>query len=88
MEACDNAKLSVEKYKTKNPDLYQSICNHIETEAVSPIYTILTLHKNQISSTRKAELTDRILQDVTDLGMEKKRITEHSGFLTEAIANI
>lgn len=88
VEACDNAKLSVEKYKTKNPDLYQSICNHIETEAVSPIYTILTLHKNQISSTRKAELTDRILQDVTDLGMEKKRITEHSGFLTEAIANI
>ena len=88
IKACDNAKLAVEKYKMKNPELYQSICNHIETEAVSPIYTILTLHKNQISSTRKAELTDRIVRDIVELGMERKRITEHSGFLSDAIANL
>ena len=88
IKACDNAKLAVEKYKTKNPELYQSICNHIETEAVSPIYTILTLHKNQISSTRKAELTDRIVRDIVDLGMERKRITEHSGFFSDVIANL
>ena len=88
VKACDDAKLSVEKYKTKNPELYQSICNHIETEAVSPIYIILALHKNQISSTRKTELTNRILGDIATLGMEKKRITEHSGFLTDAIANL
>ena len=88
VKACDDAKLAVAKYKTKNPELYQSICNHIETEAVSPIYMILTLHKNQISSTRKAELTNRILQDIVDLGMEQKRITEHSGFLSETIANL
>ena len=86
IKACDNAKLAVEKYKTKNPELYQSICNHIETEAVSPIYIILALHKNQISSTQKALLIERISQDIVDLGMENKRITEHSGFLTDVIA--
>lgn len=88
VKACDNAKLTVAKYKTKNPELYQSICNHIETEAVSPIYMILTLYKNQISSTRRAELTDRILQDITDLGLERKRIQESSGFLSDVIATL
>ena len=88
IQACDNAKLSVEKYKTSNPALYKSICNHIETEAVSPIYIILTLHKNQISSTYKNELIDRISQDITDLNLETKRITEHSGYLSDAIANL
>ena len=86
IEACDNAKLCVEKYKTSNPTLYKSICNHIETEAVSPIYIILTLHKNQISSTYKNELIGRISQDITDLSLETKRITEHSGYLSDAIA--
>lgn len=88
VNVCDQAKLAVQKYKTSNPKLYQSICNHIETEAVSPIYMILTLHKNQISPNYKNELIARLSQDIVDLNLESKRITEHSGFLTDVIAEL
>jgi hypothetical protein len=90
VEACDRAKLAVEKYKTNNVELYRSICNHIEAEAVSPLYMIVKLHGTKISSAYKEQLLVRLRQAVADLNIEKKRVEEGwaAPYFTDELDNL
>ena len=56
----DLAIEAVKDYQTTNPALYESICNHIYAEWISPAYAILELWNNgTIKQQEKVELINR-----------------------------
>ena len=60
----DDAKAAVERYKTKNPELYDLVCKHIEIEAISPLWMMLRLHSLTLSPQDKAMYIDRVRNDI------------------------
>lgn len=51
---------AIEKYKTQDPELYGSICDHIAAEWISPAYTLLDLWNNgTLKEDEKAELIEQ-----------------------------
>lgn len=82
---CDEALASAEKYKEMNQELYTSLCKHIEAEAVSPLYLIASLYKNQLSSTYLTSVKDRLLTDISFLHLETKKTSEHGITIAEDV---
>ncbi len=76
---CDIALQNVEKYRKGNPDLYESIKNHIELEWITPAYMMLALYSGDISSARKSDLAARLLETTDKLGIIR---TAESGTTT------
>lgn len=82
---CDKAKEDVDKYKYTDPELYESICKHIEAEAFNSLFQILTLHHDDLSSTYRNQIYDRLCQDIIDLNLGTKTIAEHNLTVSEYI---
>lgn len=64
LDEIDKAKAAVERYKITDPVLYETICKHIEVEAMSYIYIILETQGYTISSEKRAEYINRIKDDL------------------------
>ncbi len=52
----DKAMQSIEKYKTSDPDLYETLSNRIMKERLSPIYIKLTVLSSYYSEEERAEM--------------------------------
>ena len=50
LNLCEKAMETVSKYKTSNPGLYDTLMNHIYAESIAPLYIILKLHVDQLST--------------------------------------
>ena len=66
----DEAKEAVALYKNSNPELYDSVCAHIELEAISYIFLMLECH-GTISYEEKKDYVDRINHDIEWLNLYK-----------------
>lgn len=74
----DDAKKLVERYKNSDPEEYDRICQHIEAEAISPLYIILKLYDGKLTATEKAYYVDRLYYDIEWIGLEKMVTVESS----------
>ncbi len=65
IKKCDKALSEVEHLKAIDYDLYMSTVNHIEVEALSPMYILIQLYGSQLTTAAKNAYLDR-MQDVLD----------------------
>lgn len=72
----DHALGIISKIKETNIELYNKLYAHIEAEAVSYLYIMLDLHKNELTYDRKTEVLDRLYYDVELLSIENMQIRE------------
>lgn len=85
VQQCDQAKASVAKYQQSNPELYEQICKHIEAEAFSPMYIIVTLYNSQLSVSYKKQLIDRLYYDISWLNLQSQKESEHGSTVSEIL---
>jgi hypothetical protein len=74
----DEAKKLVERYKTFDAKLYESICQHIEAECIAPLYLILDFHKPYLSQAKIDEYISRFRYDIEWMGLQNMTMTEQS----------
>ena len=70
LDGMDAAKEDVSRYAIIDPELYDKICGHIETEAVSNMYIILEMHGYSINAKQRKEYIDRLWYDIEWLHLE------------------
>ncbi len=70
LDGMDAAKEDVARYAVTNPELYDKVCGHIETEAISNLYIILDMHGYSISAKQRQEYIDRLWYDIDWLHLE------------------
>ncbi len=56
LDLCDEAYKAIEKYQTTDPELYQTLCDHIKLETIFPRYAILCLHQGKYSAEALKEM--------------------------------
>ena len=71
----DQAKKSLDRYKVVDPELYDEKCKHIEVEAISTLYILLSLHGDMLSPSLKTEYVERLRYDMEWLDLQNMRIT-------------
>ena len=81
---CDEALLSVEKYKVIDEKAYTAIKNHINAESLSPIYILLKLYEDDLSNGEKKTLVERVLAMQDTLPIDQLAVNQGAGtaFLT------
>lgn len=72
----DNAKKKVESLKKTDLELYEKVINHMEAEAVTPLFIILDLYRDDITAALRYEIIDRLYLDNTLLHLDGKKIKE------------
>ena len=71
MSQCDKAIQAIEHYKTSDPELYNSIYYHIETEWLSPAYIAMKLHTDVLGEAGYDALAVRIKDVVNTTGITR-----------------
>ena len=86
MSMCDEAMEAVAQYQIINPDLYNSICGHIEAEWLSPAWITLELWKSMLPNSTRTELIARFKSAV--LHSNIRQYKEHGSELAEYIKTL
>lgn len=81
----DNSISIIQGVKDSDPIKYQALLNHIEAEAVTPLYTMLDLHSSELTIDKKREIIDRLYNDISMLSLEGKCVREHGSNLSSVI---
>lgn len=69
LELIDDAYASIEKYKKLDPDLYDSLHEHILLESIFPRYVMCTLHTGSMSADKLKEMRKRFYLDASELNI-------------------
>ena len=69
LELIDEAHASIEKYKTKDPILYNQLRSHITLESLFPRYVMCTLHTGSMSAETLKEMRRQFYVDATELNV-------------------
>ncbi len=77
----DKAVSEIEHLKETNYSAYISTLNHIETEAISPIYILVSLHGTSLSGNKKTEYLDRLQTIMERIGAQRMYISDQGGHL-------
>ena len=85
MDICDNALEAVAKYKTSDPQTYEKIKFLVESEWVSPAYTMLEYHASDLSNVELTALKSRFKEVI--YRTEITQIRETGGLLYDYVAN-
>lgn len=88
MGICDEAKTKVEKYKTTNPELYESLVTHIDTEWFSPAWILLRNFKDRLSETELNEIVERCKQVVEKTGISITGEHDSAGSVSKWLNNL
>lgn len=86
MNKVDSALQAIEKYKTYDPALYETLYWHIETEWFSPAFIAATQHGLTMPTEQYDTIVKRLKEDVHILGFGKT--TNTSGDIKELIDNL
>lgn len=86
MAKMDAAIESIEKYQTYDPELYEKLYWHIETEWFSPAFIAATLHGMTMPTEQYEAIVKRLKEDVHILGFRKT--TNTSGDIVDLIENL
>ena len=69
LELCDEAKLAVAKYKTTDPDLYQTLIKHITIETIFPRWMICQYYGGYYNPTELQKMRETFANDCTLLSI-------------------
>ena len=82
MDMCDQALALVEDYRAQDPELYQSLKNHIDAEWIFPAYATLQLRSDNLLEDELGALKTRFKETGLRLGMtQTKEIEVADAFL-------
>ncbi|MBE7084285.1 MAG: DUF4838 domain-containing protein [Clostridiales bacterium] len=72
----DDALKDAERYKIIDAEEYDKICQHIEAEAVSPLYIILKLYDGKITTTERDGYVNRLLRDIEWIDLREMSLSD------------
>lgn len=81
----DEALNEVERYKAIDIAEYDKICQHIEAEAVSPLYIVLNLYADKMTAVEKDGYINRLLYDIEWINLKDMYVAD--GTLLEWLIN-
>ena len=76
LDMCEEALALIEDYKTTDPELYQSLKEHIDIEWVFPAYATLQLQSGSLLEDELGALKSRFKETVLRLGMTQTKEIE------------
>lgn len=84
----DQAKQEVLKYKTAAPELYDSICKNIETEALFPLYMLMDLYGINMSQAEREQYVSRLEHDLVWLELSNMITSPDGALFSNWVANL
>lgn len=85
---CDKALEAVDSYRTRDPETYARLKDHIETEWVYPAYATLQLRSNYLIEEDLIAFKQRFKDVVLRLGITRTKEIEAEGVLTNYVNSL
>lgn len=64
IDKLDTAKAEIARFAVVDPELYETVCQHIEIEAISSLYLLLELHSTSLSYETREKYINRVEYDI------------------------